>query len=40
MIIKAVKLYENGFMLQPFAMGGEDYAREGRGTVRQKDPGI
>ncbi len=24
MIIKAVKLYENGFMLQPFAMGGED----------------
>ena len=24
MVIKAVKLYENGFMLQPFAMGGED----------------
>lgn len=24
MIIKAVKLYENGFMTQPFAMGGED----------------
>ena len=23
MVIKAVKLYENGFMLQPFAMGGE-----------------
>ena len=24
MIIKAVKLYENGFMTQPFALGGED----------------
>ena len=24
MIIKAVKLYENGFMTQPFAFGGED----------------
>ncbi len=24
MIIKAIKLYENGFMTQPFAMGGED----------------
>lgn len=23
MIIKAVKLYENGFMTQPFALGGE-----------------
>ncbi len=23
MVIKAVKLYENGFMVQPFAMGGE-----------------
>lgn len=23
MIIKAVKLYENGFMTQPFAFGGE-----------------
>ena len=26
MIIKAVKLYENGFMTQPFAFGGEDAA--------------
>lgn len=26
MIIKAVKLYENGFMSQPFAFGGEDGA--------------
>ena len=24
MIVKAVKLYEKGFMTQPFAMGGED----------------
>ena len=24
MIIKAVKLYENGFMTQPFAFGGEE----------------
>ena len=24
MKIKAVKLYENGFMTQPFAMGGEE----------------
>ena len=24
MIIKAIKLYENGFMTQPFALGGED----------------
>ena len=25
MKISAVKLYENGFMTQPFAFGGEDY---------------
>jgi len=24
MIIKAVKLYENGYMKQPFAFGGEE----------------
>lgn len=24
MIIKAVKFYENGFMTQPFAFGGEE----------------
>ena len=28
MIIKAVRLYENGFMTQPFAFGGE--GAEGR----------
>ena len=37
MEIKAVKLYENGFMLQPFALGGEDYAREGAASLARYD---
>ena len=37
MIIKAVKLYKNGYMLQPFAMGGEDYAREGTASLAKYD---
>ena len=33
MIIKAVKLYEGGFMTQPFAFGGEDGMDKGSRVV-------
>ena len=36
MEIKAVKLYENGFMTQPFAMGGEDGAEKFDAAVRYR----
>lgn len=36
MIIKAVKLYENGFMTQPFAMGGEDGMEKFDSSVRYR----
>ena len=36
MIIKAVKLYENGFMTQPFALGGEDGMEKFDATVRYR----
>ena len=36
MIIKAIKLYENGFMTQPFAFGGEDGMQAFNPTVRYR----
>lgn len=36
MEIKAVKLYENGFMTQPFAMGGEDGVEKFDASVRYR----
>ena len=36
MVIKAVKLYENGFMTQPFAMGGEEGAEKFDAKVRYR----
>ena len=36
MTIKAVKLYENGFMTQPFAMGGEDGAEKFDANIRYR----
>lgn len=36
MIIKAIKLYENGFMTQPFAMGGEEGVEKFDGSVRYR----
>ena len=36
MLIKAVKLYENGFMTQPFAMGGEDGMEAFDASVRYR----
>lgn len=37
MEIKAVKLYENGYMLQPFALAGEDFAKEGPASLAKYD---
>jgi len=37
MEIKAVKLYENGYMLQPFALGGEDLAKDGPASLAKYD---
>ena len=36
MVIKAIKLYENGFMTQPFAFGGEDGMQAFNPTVRYR----
>ena len=36
MEIKAVKLYENGFMTQPFAMGGEEGAEKFDATIKYR----
>jgi N-acyl homoserine lactone hydrolase len=36
MIIKAIKLYENGFMTQPFAFGGEEGAEPFDASVRYR----
>lgn len=36
MIIKAVKLFENGYMVQPFALGGEDGPDKFDPTVRYR----
>ncbi|MBP5093133.1 MAG: rubredoxin [Abditibacteriota bacterium] len=36
MIIKAIKLYEKGFMTQPFALGGEDGPEKFDPTVRYR----
>lgn len=36
MIIKAVKLYENGYMTQPFAMGGEEGMEDFDPAVRYR----
>ncbi|MBP5466201.1 MAG: MBL fold metallo-hydrolase [Clostridia bacterium] len=36
MIIKAIKLYENGFMTQPFAFGGEDGMQAFNNAVRYR----
>jgi len=36
MIVKAVKLYENGFMTQPFAFGGEEGMEKFDPTVRYR----
>ena len=36
MIVKAVKLYEKGFMTQPFAMGGEDGMEAFDASVRYR----
>ncbi len=36
MIIKAVKLYQNGYMLQPFAFGGEEGAGKFDPTIRYR----
>ncbi|MBR1443099.1 MAG: rubredoxin [Firmicutes bacterium] len=36
MIIKAVKLYKNGFMTQPFALGGEDGTEKFDPTVKYR----
>jgi len=36
MIVKAVKLYENGFMTRPFALGGEDGVEKFDARVRYR----
>lgn len=36
MEIKAVKLYENGFMTRPFALGGEDGVEKFDASVRYR----
>ena len=36
MKIKAVKFYENGFMTQPFALGGEDGMDKFDASVRYR----